>query len=87
MVDDPTPGDQGIVNTGSHFSWVIKETDTDINLLSLLNKIDKYIENIRLRKGIDGMFCCKCQQFYEFAEANQEDGSMICYSCRQSPYK
>jgi hypothetical protein len=31
---------------------------------------------------LDGMTCCKCNEFYNQAEANQEDGSMICWNCR-----
>lgn len=30
----------------------------------------------------DGMNCCKCKQFFEFAASNQDDGTMICWSCR-----
>ena len=30
----------------------------------------------------DGMDCCKCKKFFEFAESNQDDGTMICWSCR-----
>jgi len=29
-----------------------------------------------------GHFCKKCNEFFEFAEANQDDKSFICYSCR-----
>lgn len=39
-----------------------------------------------IRQQLDGMFCCKCSEFYGMAEANQEDGTLICYSCRQNPY-
>lgn len=31
----------------------------------------------------DGCVCKKCKQFYQYAEPNQEDGTLICYSCRQ----
>lgn len=81
-VMDYTPGDQGVANTSYHFSWVIRTEDATVDLLDLLNRVSTYVENIRSHKGIDGMFCCKCNQFYDFAESNQEDGSMICYSCR-----
>jgi hypothetical protein len=30
----------------------------------------------------DGMDCCKCKKFFEFATANQDDGTMKCWSCR-----
>ena len=32
----------------------------------------------------DGCNCKKCKEFFPYAEANQEDGSLICYSCRMS---
>lgn len=32
--------------------------------------------------GIDGCICIKCKVFVPYAEPNQEDGTMICYSCR-----
>lgn len=34
----------------------------------------------------DGINCCKCNEFYFYAVANQEDGTLICYECRRSPY-
>lgn len=30
----------------------------------------------------DGCSCKKCKEFYEFAEPNQEDGTLVCWSCR-----
>ncbi|KKN60284.1 hypothetical protein LCGC14_0533340 [marine sediment metagenome] len=30
----------------------------------------------------DGMDCCKCNNFFQFAAPNQDDGTMICWSCR-----
>jgi translation elongation factor P/translation initiation factor 5A len=35
---------------------------------------------------LDGMACKVCKEFYPYAEGNQEDGTLICYSCRQNPY-
>lgn len=34
----------------------------------------------------DGCICCKCHEFYDFAAPNQENGTMICWSCRNYPY-
>jgi len=82
IVADTALGDRGVSNTGAFFTWLVRETDCHIELVDLLNRLEEYVESIRRRKGMDGMFCCKCGQFYDFAEANQEDGSMICYSCR-----
>jgi hypothetical protein len=30
----------------------------------------------------DGCTCVKCQQFFEFAEPNQDDGTLVCWACR-----
>jgi hypothetical protein len=79
--------DDDMEAAGVNFGWAVKELDLNIDLLSLLNAVDDYVADIRQRRKLDGMFCCKCGQFYDFAEANQEDGSMICYACRQNPYK
>jgi hypothetical protein len=34
----------------------------------------------------DGMACRVCKEFFPYAEANQEDGTLICFSCRANPY-
>lgn len=31
----------------------------------------------------DGCICKKCGEMYPYAEPNQPDGTMICYSCRK----
>lgn len=30
----------------------------------------------------DGEFCSKCKEFYPFAEPNQSNMTLICYSCK-----
>ncbi len=35
---------------------------------------------------MDGMTCCKCGEFYAMSEANQPNGTMICWACRKNPY-
>jgi hypothetical protein len=30
----------------------------------------------------DGCTCKKCKEYYQYAEPNQEDGTLICYGCR-----
>lgn len=30
----------------------------------------------------EGCNCKKCKEYFPYAEPNQEDGSLICYSCR-----
>lgn len=43
-------------------------------------KVDK-------RREPDGMSCKRCKDFYHMAEANQDDGSLVCYLCRNNPYR
>lgn len=30
----------------------------------------------------EGCTCKKCREFFEYAEPNQDDGTMICWACR-----
>lgn len=34
------------------------------------------------KKKSEGCACKKCKEFYNFAEPNQDDGTLICWSCR-----
>lgn len=36
---------------------------------------------------LDGLRCKKCQDFFVMATPNQEDGTLICWSCRNNPYR
>jgi hypothetical protein len=50
-----------------------------------------YIEDDRIVKlyhRMPGMKCQRCDEFYQYAEPNQDDKStMVCWSCRQNPYR
>lgn len=61
-------------------------------------KIDKRFlgENIIYIQGnmiahvhdkLDGMNCSVCKEFYQYSQANQPNGTLICFSCRQNPYR
>lgn len=44
-----------------------------------------YIENSQIaaiKSILDGMNCTKCEEFFDMAEPNQTDGTMICFVCR-----
>ena len=41
----------------------------------------------RVSAVLDGMSCIVCQEFFFMAEPNQENGSLVCYSCRKNPYR
>jgi len=34
---------------------------------------------------LDGCICVECGEFYDMAEPNQENGTLICFSCRSYP--
>jgi len=40
---------------------------------------------VRVHEILDGMVCCKCNEFYAQSQPNQEDGTLICFSCRLYP--
>lgn len=49
-----------------------------------------YIEGnmiARVNSVLDGMSCSNCEEFFQMAEPNQDDGTLICYSCRVNPYR
>jgi len=35
---------------------------------------------------LDGTSCAVCQEFFPMAATNQENGTFICWSCRENPY-
>jgi hypothetical protein len=85
-IADPDKTDQGTSNTASYFTWLVQEKLVNINLLSLVDRLEVFMEDAKYKKGLDGFYCCKCTNFFQFAEPNQEDGTLICYSCRQRGY-
>jgi hypothetical protein len=40
-----------------------------------------------VHEKMDGLSCKICREFFRYAAPNQGDGSLICYSCRQNPYR
>ena len=36
--------------------------------------------------AINGLNCKRCNEYYQYAEGNQADGTLICYTCRQRGY-
>lgn len=46
---------------------------------------NRIIEQSKITDPVnDGCRCKKCQDWYPMAEPNQSDGTLICWSCRQS---
>jgi hypothetical protein len=44
--------------------------------------IDLAVPVEKKKKDSAGCFCKKCKDFFEYAEPNQEDGTLVCWSCR-----
>lgn len=78
--------DEAMDNTSGYLTWVVREGHCNLDLTALADRIELFMQNRRKRSFADGMRCQKCKTFYEYAEPNQEDGSMICYSCRSNPF-
>lgn len=55
---------------------------TDENIIFIQGNLIARVSYI-----LDGLSCCKCKEFFRMAEANQDDGTLICYTCRFNPYR
>lgn len=86
VVADYDTNDQAIANTSGYFTWVVREGHTNVDLMSLIDQLELFLDSRRKHKYADGLYCINCGDFSEYAEANQDDGSLICYACRHSPY-
>ena len=86
QIADPASTEQAVENTAGYLTWVVREGDFNLNLMDLLDRLEVFVDNVRVRRSPDGMYCKRCQSFYQFAESNQEDGTLLCYSCRQNPF-
>ena len=83
VISDNAEGNQGLFNTSGYLTWLVQHEHASLDLLSLVERLESYFNYKKKRNSIDGMFCCKCQNFFQFAEPNQKDNSLICYSCRK----
>lgn len=46
---------------------------------------EKFIYQVK--SVLDGMACAKCGEFFLMAVPNQENGTLICFTCRSNPYR
>lgn len=79
------------IPTGNAGTWVIPGQTYTVTIgggggggggqISLPD-IDLAVPVDKKKKDSDGCTCKKCKEFYQYAEPNQEDGSLICYGCR-----
>lgn len=40
-----------------------------------------------IKNVLEGQYCVFCGEFYAYAEGNQPDGALICFCCKQNPYR
>ena|SRR5277367_3923793 len=86
LIASPELGDEGVDATSEFLTGLIKHTESEIDLLSLLDRLELYVVNVNSKRLPDGMYCCNCGTWHQYAEPNQPDGALICYSCRINPY-
>lgn len=86
-VADYEQTDKALDNTSGYLTWLVQNNHAHLDLSVLVDRIEVFLDNKRKRKFPDGMVCKKCQGFFEFAEPNQSDGSLLCYTCRTNPYR
>lgn len=41
---------------------------------------------VSIYSKIDGMPCIRCKEFFNMAEPNQADGTLLCWSCTKYPF-
>jgi hypothetical protein len=73
-VANNVPSGQWITFTYTGNNWVTDPVPAD--------PVEKKEKKTRAKNEPDGCTCKKCKEFYQYAEPNQEDGTLICYSCR-----
>lgn len=46
---------------------------------------DEQITHLHIRR--EGCTCTRCNEFYHHSEPNQQDGTMICFQCREDRFR
>lgn len=65
-----TIDDEITASRDDHDSWAFESIDFD------------FVKDLPVKQKSEGCFCAECNNFCQYAETNQSDGSFICYSCR-----
>lgn len=71
-------------NNICYVKWKTKEYTISKSDIELAIANGSYIpEPDKIAKSIsNGMTCKKCNNYSQYAQSNQDDGTFICYSCR-----
>jgi hypothetical protein len=84
---DWTIADTDLNKTAENMTNAVRAGYFDLNLDVLAAQIEFLMSKTPVKSPSEGMFCKQCKDFCVFAESNQEDGSFVCYLCRQDPYR
>lgn len=71
-----------VANKSKSISLVIDKRFLDAEIVYILES-----QIYRIYSIMEGMNCANCGEYHRWAEPNQEDGTLICYSCRFNPYR
>lgn len=82
ILTSASQSDESIDTSSSNFTHVIRSAGVDLDLLTLVDRLELLLRNRLVNAKGDGCFCTKCNNFYPMAQPNQSDGTLICYSCR-----
>lgn len=85
-IADIDPTDEGVAKTGGYLSWIVRNGHANLDLLSLLDRLEIFLINRSKHTSASGLYCQKCGNYCPLSEPNQEDGGFVCYSCRNRPY-
>lgn len=83
VITRESQSDDAINQVASDISYVFQTDKVMVDLLSLVDRLELLLKNKMTRKAT-GCQCIKCKQWYDWALPNQDDGTLICYTCRNS---
>lgn len=79
------------------YTFIKGSVRADSFLLKQLSLTKKYLGDdiLYIREGfvykvkseVDGCTCDKCKDFFYQAAPNQDNGTFLCWECRQNPYR
>lgn len=62
--------------------WITISVPTGTGQQYTIDGIDWAVPVDEKKNKSEGCSCKKCKEFFEYAEPNQEDGTLICWACR-----
>lgn len=79
------PGSHFLINTDLHVDTLNATLPDPFTNGYWISKTSLTLKE-KLKSIGSGLSCKSCQNFYPFAEANQPDGTLTCWSCKQYPF-